>query len=244
MTSRTTPYGQFHIGTKEELFFKAVVLASEQLARTSSTKPFTWALTGGSTPLEWYKWAVAAKALPSALQDRAHFTVSDERFVPLTDKQSNFGNATELLFNPLGIPDSHRHPWPVHAAPNEAARLYAASWADLVGPGKAYDVCFLGMGDDAHTASWFPGSPLLESDGGAIFSGLEVPGKGFRLTITPSGLRACGLVVVMTLGANKAPALKRVLNEAYHPASAPSQILKTLADRVVWLVDPAAAGDL
>ncbi len=240
MRTASTPYGRFVIGTKEELFREAVRLAAETLTEAGATP--SWALTGGSTPLEWYRWVVAQKALAPALASRVHFTVSDERFVPLQDAQSNFGNATSLLFDPLQVPADHRHPWPVSLPAAEAAPAYARTWAATFGAGRAYDVCFLGMGDDAHTASWFPGSPLLASDGGQLFAGLDVPGKGFRLTLTPTGLRACRRVVVMTLGANKAPALRRVLHDAYQPATAPSQILQTLADRVVWLVDEAAAG--
>lgn len=241
MRTHPTPYGLFKVGTKEELFAEAASIGVARHAAASGGS-FSWALTGGSTPLEWYRWVVAQKALPPAVAASTHFTVSDERFVPLDDKQSNFGHARALLFDPLGVPQAHRHPWPVERAASEAAPAYAQAWSKLFGSGRAYDLCFLGMGDDAHTASWFPGSPLLESDGGQFFTGLDVPGKGFRLTLTPTGLKACGQVVIMTLGAAKAPALKRVLHDAYHPAAAPSQILKTLADRVIWLVDEAAAG--
>jgi 6-phosphogluconolactonase len=90
----------------------------------------------------------------------------------------------------------------------------------------------------------FPGTPLLRDDGGLLFGAQEVPGKGWRLTITPTGLRACGLVVVMALGAGKAEALQRVLRGPSDPINVPSQILKTCAERVVWLVDEAAAARL
>ncbi|MDX2186903.1 MAG: 6-phosphogluconolactonase [Opitutaceae bacterium] len=238
MRTHTTPYGEFKVGTKEELFQEAARIGC---APAEAGTDYSWALTGGSTPLEWYRWATANDAVSAMAKAHAHFSVSDERYVPLSDKQSNFGNATELLFTPLNIPSDRRHPWPVELPGEQAALTYASKWAERFGAARAYDVCFLGMGDDAHTASWFPGSPLLSGDDGAFFTGLEVPGKGFRLTLTPSGLRACGKVVVMTLGAAKAPALKRVLREPYQPSAYPSQILKEVAPRVTWLVDEAAA---
>ena len=135
---------------------------------------------------------------------------------------------------------STRLAWPVA----EAAEAYRRTMLILAGPARAYDVCFLGMGDDCHTASLFPGTPLLADDGGLSFGGQEVPGKGWRLTITPTGLRQCGLIVVMTLGAGKAEALHRVMRGPYDPNNVPSQILKSWADRVVWLVDEAAAARL
>ena len=100
------------------------------------------------------------------------------------------------------------------------------------------------MGDDAHTASLFPGTPLLRNEGGELFAAQEVPGKGWRLTITPAGLRACGQIVVLALGANKAPALARVLHGPDDVLNTPSQILKTCADRVLWLVDEPAAAEV
>ena len=255
MTEKNTDYGRLCIGKKEELFARAAALAAEPQARARE-KVFTWALTGGLTPLEWYDWCVRARALPPALLAGAQFTVSDERHVPLTSDESNFGHAARRLLDPLGVPSAQRHPWPVRPVPAVAAEAYRHAWAALAGPGRAYDVCFLGLGDDAHTASIFPGSPLLSSfakaaedkpaDSSAgldLFVALETS-KGPRLTITPAGLRACGLIVIMTLGAGKAPALKRIFAGPYDPPKAPAQILKTCADRVVWLVDEAAAKEI
>jgi 6-phosphogluconolactonase len=235
--------GRVIVGGKEELFAQAVALTEAQ-HRVARPGRFLWALTGGSTPAAFYQWCVASRALPDALVRETHFTVSDERHVLLSSPESNFGNAERALFAPLNVPDEHRHPWMVAWPVVEAAEAYRKTLLLLAGPGRAYDVCFLGMGDDCHTASLFPGTPLLRDDGGLLFGGQEVPGKGWRLTITPTGLRACGLVVVMALGAGKAEALHRVMRGPSDPLNVPSQILKSCADRVVWLVDEAAAARL
>ena len=241
MTETKTDYGRVLIGAQDELFAKAVDLTAAQAA-ASNSRNFTWALTGGSTPASFYQWSVRTRAIPSALLERAHFTVSDERHVLLDSDQSNFGNAERLLLAPLAIPAERRHPWVVAWPVAEAAEAYRKTMLILAGPGRGYDVCFLGMGDDCHTASLFPGTPLLQDDGGLLFDGQEVPKKGWRLTITPTGLNACGLIVVMALGAGKADALHRVHRGAFNPLEVPSQLLRTCADRVVWLVDmPAAA---
>jgi 6-phosphogluconolactonase len=248
MTEKSTDYGRLCVGEKEELFARAVALAAAQQARDASKK-FTWALTGGHTPIEWYDWCARTRALPPLLLAIAHFTVSDERHVPLVSDESNFGHAMRRLLDPLAVPSEQRHPWPVRLSPLEAAEAYRRAWAALAGPGRAYDVCFLGLGDDAHTASIFPGSPLLSTDAlvkkdsEELFVALDTS-KGPRLTITPAGLCVCGLIVIMILGAEKAPALKRIFSGPYDPSKAPAQILKTCADRVVWLVDKAAAKDI
>jgi len=243
MNERSTDYGRLIIGTKSELFQKALDLGLAVRSRAAHSR-FIWALTGGGTPKEWYQWLVSGNKLAPDEAASVEWTVSDERHVLLTSAESNFGNAERQLLGPLAVPTDRRHPWMVAWPVAEAAEAYRRTMLILAGPGRAYDVCFLGMGDDCHTASLFPGTPLLKDDGGLLFGGQEVPGKGWRLTITPTGLRQCGLIVVMTLGAGKADALHRVMRGPYDPVNVPSQILKTCADRVVWLVDEAAAAKL
>jgi 6-phosphogluconolactonase len=243
MREISTDYGRVLIGEKAELFQQALDLGLTAHARSARSR-FLWALTGGGTPKEWYQWAVSSKKLLPATAAAIEWTVSDERHVLLDNPESNFGNAERLMLAPLNVPTDRRHPWMVAWPVAEAAEAYRKTLLILSGPGRAYDVCFLGMGDDCHTASLFPGTALLRDDGGLPFGGQEVPGKGWRLTITPTGLQQCGLVVIMTLGAGKADALHRVIRGAYDPLNVPSQILKTCADRVVWLVDEAAAAKL
>jgi 6-phosphogluconolactonase len=236
----TTDYGRLIVGQREELFAKAVELAVSRQGKTA--KPFfSLALTGGSTPQEWYRWCVAGRKLPEEFLRTAHFTVSDERCVPLHSDQSNFGNAQRQLLEPLNVAPAQHHPWPVEKLPTEAAAAYARDWHERAGEGRTYDVCFLGMGDDGHTASIFPGSELLKVESGRLFTAIDVPGKGWRLTITPTGLAACGLIVIMTLGSAKAAMLKRIFTGAHDPVQTPVQLMRTWRERVVWLVDDAAA---
>lgn len=236
-------YGRIVVATQRELFDEALrlTLAAQRAARAGR---FIWALTGGSTPAAFYRWCVETQALPADLVQGTHFTVSDERHVLLNSPESNFGNAERQLLAPLGVPTDRRHPWMVAWPAAEAAEAYRRTMLILAGPGRAYDLCFLGMGDDCHTASLFPETPLLQNDGGLLFGAQEVPGKGWRLTLTPSGLRACGQIVVMALGAGKADALHRVHRGRADVINVPSQLLKTCAERVVWLVDEASAARL
>jgi len=244
MHESSTPCGRLVVDTKEALFARAATLVADTVAAAPAGRTPLIAFAGGSTPQDWFRWCATTRALPAAVAANAHFTVSDERQVPLDDPQSNFGHAARLLLDPLGVPAAHRHPWPVALPPSVAADNYRATVCALVGSGRAYDLCFLGLGDDAHTASLFPGSPLLREDGGEHFAAIEVPGKGWRLTITPSGLGACGQIVVMALGAVKAPALARVLRGPADFAHTPAQILQTCAPRALWLVDAAAAAQM
>ncbi len=242
MTETSTACGRLLVDTRDNLFTRAATLVADTVAAAPPGRPPVIAFAGGSTPQDWFRWCATTRALPATVAHGAHFTVSDERHVPTDDPQSNFGHADRLLLDPLAVPAAHRHPWPVNLLPCAAAENYRATMRSVADSVRAYDLCFLGLGDDAHTASLFPGSSLLRDDGEALFAAVEVPGKGWRLTITPTGLRACGLIVVMALGAAKAPALARVLRGHDDLPNTPAQILKTCADRVLWLVDAPAAG--
>ena len=103
------------------------------------------------------------------------------------------------------------------------------------------------MGDDCHTASIFPGSPLLEEDldSGSIFTSVEVPGKGMRLTITPYGLTKCDRIIAFITGAGKAEALQKVFADTptdYNDT--PIRLLGRSKEKVTWLLDDTAAGKL
>ncbi|MFO1452443.1 MAG: 6-phosphogluconolactonase [Opitutaceae bacterium] len=243
MTETPTPYGRLVVGTPDVLFARAVEIAAAQHAKRVS-RHFTWALSGGTTPQDWFRWVVARKALSRELIEESHFTVSDERMVPLNSDQSNFGNAERWLLSPLKVPQDHRHPWVVAYSPAEAAEAYRKTWFLIAGPGKAYDVCMLGMGDDAHTASFFPGTPLFDDDGGLPFAAVNAGERGWRLTLTPTGLRICRQIIVMALGEGKAEALRRVMRSEEPWSQVPAKILSTASDCVTWLVDEAAASKL
>ena len=107
-----------------------------------------------------------------------------------------------------------------------------------------FDLCLLGMGDDGHTASLFPLSPLIESGVEESFASVGVTGKGWRLTITPAGLQRCSQIVVSVQGSGKAAALKKALEGPFEPYKIPIQLLRHAAERVIWLLDEAAAAEL
>jgi 6-phosphogluconolactonase len=237
MEKRKTAYGTVRIGSQQKLFERCVDILETGAA--SYGNPFLVGLTGGSTPKAFYQWAVREGAVSDVVINHAVWSVSDERFVPLSDPESNFGTADREFLGPLKVPENRKFPWPVVVDPHSAALVYERKLHERFGMNRAYDVCFLGMGDDGHTASIFPGSPLLIIEAGNYFAPVDVPGKGWRLSITPDGFMACGRIVVMVTGEKKAARLKAVLDgpEGVYPV----QILKRCAQKVEWLVDEAAA---
>lgn len=243
MKDLDTAYGRLCVGAKEEIFDKAVSLVEEHCGENELVEP-KLALTGGSTPAAFYRYCVENKRIPEKLVQSACWFTSDERMAPLESDESNFGNASRLLLDPLGIPEEKRFPWATLIEPEQAARLFNDHWLNHFSPHACFDVCFLGMGEDCHTASLFPHSPLLHSRPDEFFAPVEAPGIGWRLTITPRGLEKCGRIIVMVSGESKAIPLSMVFDDLSDPDQRPIQILREFSDRVWWLADTEAASRL
>jgi 6-phosphogluconolactonase len=239
MEERQLSLGQVRIGGREEIFAAMADHLSTCLEQSQSLI----ALSGGSTPKAFYDWAVNAEAISPEEAARGCWLVSDERHVPLNDDESNFGHLARGLLDPLGVPEHNRFPFPVQVDPHSGVHRFSEDLVERFGMAKI-DLCFLGMGDDGHTASLFPGSPLLEAEVPDRFACVEVPGKGWRFTLTRAGLATCQRICVLVTGAGKAERLRSVFSEPVDTTRQPIQLLGECADRVVWLVDQDAAAQL
>lgn len=233
-----TKYGTVKICSLEEIF----QITAEKVSGVAKGATKTVGLTGGSTPKAFYKWVAETKPFSDEVLSEVLWYTSDERMVPLDSEESNFGIADRNMLIPLDIADANKHPWITTVDPHSSANVFNQRWLDNHGANNGFDLCLLGMGDDGHTASIFPGSPLIESPIAALFACVEVPEKGWRLTITREGFGQCAEILITVTGANKASVLKEVLEgpEGVYPV----QLLNTYSDRVTWLVDEAAAAEL
>lgn len=195
---------------KHELARHAAALWLERLAKRDPNKPFTVALSGGRIPKLLYH-AVAELAEPSEFEN-VHFFWGDERVVPATDNESNFKLADEGLFQPLQIPLGQVHRVLTERSEAEAVQtaideLQQCSVGQALGQ-PVIDLVFLGMGEDAHVASLFPGdAEVLESD--AVYravTGPKPPPR--RVTLGYPALAASREVWVLASGVGKAGALR------------------------------------
>jgi 6-phosphogluconolactonase len=157
----------------------------------------------------------------------------DERCVPLDDENSNYRLVRESLLEKVGAVNAN---FPMRC--DEGPDPYQLRLGEL----GRIDVVHLGMGPDGHTASLFPGSPALEADPGRLVVMNDDPSGANpfpRMTLTLAGIARARLALVTVAGEAKRDALARVA--AGDPALPASRIQ---ADRVLWIADPAAAGDL
>lgn len=212
-------------------------------------QPFRVALSGGSTPKLLYKLLASEEYRERVAWDRVQFFFGDERWVPQSDKDSNYKLANDYLFQPLGIEPSRVFPMPTEGAePGQAAEQYEATirreFALASREMPRFDLVFLGMGDDGHTASLFPHTPALREYGKLVAANHVEKLDTWRITLTAPVLNAAGHVLFMVAGESKAAALKQVLEGDYDPEEYPSQLLREASGHVTWLVERAAAAQL
>jgi 6-phosphogluconolactonase len=190
------------------------------------------ALAGGETPRPVYE-ALAGSALADAMPWGAvDWYFGDERAVPADDPESNHRMAREALFGSRPEALARLHRMPADAKDAEAA---AAEYGRLLP--DPLDLVLLGMGEDGHTASLFPGSPALDERDARVVpvTGRKAPFR--RMTITPPVIESAREVLVLVAGAPKAEMLARALEGPLDVKALPVQ----LARRGTWVVDKAAA---
>lgn len=221
-------------------------VARSAAASAARDQSFTLAISGGSTPRPMHRM-FAQEPYRSLIEwNRVRLFWVDERCVPPDDPESNFGAARKDFLDHLPIPAGQVHPMPWGLEPEVGASAYEKEIRRAFALDKAgypsLDTVVLGMGQDGHVASLFPGSESLNERDRLV---LDVRGgvpEVNRLTLTLPVLNRAKEILFMVSGERKAPVVKALLED--DDADLPAQRVQPLEGRVTWLLDKGAASML
>lgn len=231
----------------EELSQTAAKLFTEQAAQSIAERGrFLVALSGGSTPTRLFQ-LLATDFREKVNWSKVHVFWGDERCVPPEDAGSSYGQAWELLLSHVPMPTSNIHRIKGERDPAEAAKDYSLILKGFASPPLAwprFDLVYLGMGEDGHTASLFPGSRVKVFEPTMPVTANYQDRPANRVTLTPLVFNSARVVTFMATGAKKADTLVEVIDGKYNPEHYPAQRIQPTEGKLIWLVDEAAASKL
>ena len=211
---------------------------------------FTVALAGGSTPKALYSLLASDAALRSQVPwDKMYVYFGDERSVGPDHADSNFRMATETMLSkvPLKAEQIFRIKGEykdTDKAAQEYEQVLRTSFKIAEGQFPRFDLVFLGIGNEGHTASLFPGTKALHETKRLVVRNWVGKLYTNRITLTAPAINNAARVIFMITGADKALALKGILEGPYEPEQLPAQLIQPPNGKLVWLVDTVAGGML
>jgi 6-phosphogluconolactonase len=239
---------EIHVYRDLEHLSRAAALLFFDQARQAVTERgrFLVALTGGSTPKRLFQLLADEKG--GRIDWKAtHPFWGDERCVPPDDAESNYRLARDLLLAHVNIPDENIHRIRGELRPLEASKDYALVLKNFASPPfewPRFDLVLLGMGEDGHTASLFPGSPVEASGSTLAVTARYQDRPAERVSLTPLVFNSARTILFMAVGENKALTLSRVLDDGFQPGLYPAQRIDPKEGMLLWLLDKAAASKL
>ncbi len=211
---------------------------------------FLLALSGGSTPRRLYELLARPPFLERVDWSRVCVFWGDERCVPPDHPESNYRMAREALLDRVPIPKENVLRIHGEGEPHHGAQAYEQVLRGFFGraegtPDRSFDQVLLGMGDDGHTASLFPGTPpLTEGRRWVMAQYVESLPVHWRITLTPVVLNAAADVTFLVAGASKAQRLQEVLEGGQRDVALPAQLIQPKRGVLHWMVDAAAGASL
>ncbi len=203
----------------------------------------TICLSGGSTPKAVYELLSDERSIDWAT---VHFFWGDERTVSPTDPESNFLMASEALLRKLALPERNIHRIEAERPPAAAAERYENELRTFFGLGETeiprFDVTLLGLGEDGHTASLFPGTTILDETRRLVADVYVEKLKTHRISMTYPIFNNSRVIMFLVSGSGKATVLHDVLEGK--PGCYPAQFIEPADGTLYWLIDQQAASCL
>jgi 6-phosphogluconolactonase len=230
----------------DELSKDFAVWVTDYIEKKLQQQPrFTIVLAGGSTPKKLYRLLASGKLNYKIDWSKLHFFWGDERYVPFTDEKNNAKMAFDNLLNHVPVIKENIHIIRTDIKPEESAVEYEKLLHQYFpDKSKTFDLVLLGMGDNAHTLSLFPGYKIVQEKEKWVRSFYLEEQKIVRITLTAPVVNAAECVVFLVSGGDKAAAMQHVLAGQHDPDLYPSQVIQPFKGNLFWWIDEAAAADL
>src|SRR5512137_425430 len=219
--------------------------AARAAESVSAQGRFTAALSGGKTPVALYTLLAKAPFVSQIPWARVHLFWGDERCVPPDHPDSNYRMTREFLLDHVPVPPANVHRMPGEMDPVEAAARYEEQLRNFFAPHgeglPVFDFILLGLGEDGHTASLFPGTRAIRESARWVLGHYVDAQKDWRITLTPPVINAARTVVFIAAGSGKAAVVKEILEGPLRPDTLPAQIVRPAGGDLVWMLDHEAA---
>ena len=219
-----------------------VKIANESIAAHGK---FSVALSGGSSPKKLYELLASTIYADSIDWTKVYFFFGDERNVPQDDPESNYLMAKKALFEPLYIDRANIFAVDTSLTPNEAAQKYAEQIAEFFDEDEmSFDLVLLGLGDDTHTASLFPGTKVLHDVSPSVKANFLPEKQIWRITLNAPLINDAKNIAFLVYGESKAPAVHNAIEADENIELYPAQLIDSIIGEVQWFLDEAAAANL
>jgi 6-phosphogluconolactonase len=230
----------------EKLAHAAAKMFVERASKTMAARGrFSVALSGGSTPRRVYQLLASYEYRHRIEWSSVHIFFGDERCVPANDAASNYRMAYETMISHVPIPAENVHRINGEGEPGFNAQAYEQELR-MHFPNHdwpRFDLIFLGLGDDGHTASLFPQTVALEEKKSWVVANWVEKLSSFRITLTAPAINHAMEIVFLVTGKEKAKALHAVLYGPKNAETYPAQLVQPEDGSLIWLVDKAASND-
>jgi 6-phosphogluconolactonase len=206
---------------------------------------FTIALSGGSTPKKLYQVLTSDTYKEQIAWEQLHFFWGDERFVPFSDSRNNAKMAFEELLDHVPVVKGQIHIMRTDIDPEASANTYEKllhSYFD--NKPHSFDLVLLGLGDNAHTLSLFPGYEVVMEHKKWVSAFYLKEQEMYRITLTAPVVNQAARVAFLISGGDKAAAVYHIIASEHEPDLYPGQIIQPFNGELYWFCDEAAAADL
>lgn len=239
---------KIHVFKNKDLLSRQLALwICNNISKTLEKQDFfSIVLSGGNTPKSLYKYLASDEFKNKIDWNKVHIFWGDERYVPFDDSRNNAKMAFDILINKIDIPKKNVNIIHTDISPEESAEQYETTIKSYFEKTQNhFDLVLLGIGDDGHTLSLFPGSPLImNEDKNWINKVYYAKQEMYRITMMPDLVNNAKQIVFMVEGENKAVVLNKIIYGNLEPVKLPSQLIDSVDGELHWFLDEEAASKL